>query len=751
LFVAALMLAATLACRGSNSEQRDRYLQDGDSANAAGKTSEAIIAFRNAAQIDPLSVEARLRLADALTVAGDGRAALGEYVRAADLRPDDLELQVRIGNLLLAIGRLQDARSRAEGVLQKNPSHVEAHILLGNALGGYQELDKALAQMEEAIRLDPSRAASHMQLAIVQQARGNEGAAEAELKKAVKLSPKWSGAHLALGSFYLSVGRLPEASSALDAALALEPSHLGAARAKAVLAFLNRRPAEAEVHLKRLADGSTAVQPQIALGDYYLAIGKLPEAVELFERLARDSRNQSAVMPRLVRAYAGANNEKAARDLVARLLQENPNNHAIRTLESQLFLDEGRRDKALASAQMAAKGDPASAAAQFTLGKAYAAVGDRSGAETAFREVLKINPRAVPAQVELSTLSLGEKGGNEALAMADAAAKVLPGNFDARITLIRSLLGTGDLTRAEREIQQLQTTKPTAAGYAQAGALALARFDLAKARAAYDKAIDLDPDSIEALAGQLSLDLREGSGARARARLTERLEGATPRVELLLLAARTYLSLNDLNQSESVLRRAIEVEPASLPAYSMLAQTYLRMKRLDDARAEFDRLAAKQSNPVGALTAAGTILQAQGKDREARERYEKVIGLDPGAAVAANNLAWIYAESGEHLDRAIELAQIALDKLPDVPDVLDTLGWAHYKGATPTLAVRPLARCVEIAPAYAPCHYHLGLVHAKLGDEALAEQHLRTSIRLQANGPWVPDAQRAIAALPSRK
>ena len=744
-------MIATLACGGSASERRDSYLQAGDAALAAGNKSEAVIAFRNAVQADPVSADARLRLADMLTSSGDARGALGEYVRAADLKPDDAGLQIKVGNLLVAVGKLEDARVRADKVLQKDPSNVEAHILLGNALGGYQNLDDALEQMEEAIRLDPARATSHLQLAIVQQARGKDTEAETAFKKAIELSPKWSGGYLALGNFYLSTNRLAEAGAAFDTALALEPGHVGANRAKAVLAFTEGRPTDAEVHLKRLAEGSTAPQPQIALGDYFLATGKLPEATALFERLAKDPRNHLAVMPRLVRAYASSGNTVAARALVSRLLQEKPDNSPIRTLESQLLLDEGQREKGLASAQMAVKGDPASAMAQFTLGKAYAAVGDRSGAEAAFREVLRINPRALPAQIELSTLRLGEKGGNDSLAIAQQAAKEQPGSFNAKVALIRSLLAAGDLTRAEREIQQIQNVKPTAAGYTQAGGLAFARFEFAKARAAYDKALELEPDSIEALTGQLSVDLKEGNLAGARARLSQRLATAKPRVELLLLAARTYLSLNDLKESESVLRRAIEAEPASLPAYSMLAQTYLRMKRPDDAIAEFDRLAARQTRPVGALTAAGTILQAQGRDGEARARYEKVISLDPSAAVAANNLAWIYAESGENLDRAIELAQGALDKLPDVPDVLDTLGWAHYRSNTPALAVRPLQRCVEVAPAYGPCHYHLGLVQAKLGDVTLAEQHLRTSIRVQSNGPWVADAQRVLATLPGRK
>jgi tetratricopeptide (TPR) repeat protein len=750
LLLGALMMAA-VACGGSASERRDNYLQTGDAAVAAGKTSEAVIAFRNAVQVDPVSADARLRLADTLTKLGDARGALGEYVRAADLKPDDLELQVQTGNLLLAVGKLDDARTRAERVLQKNPSHVEGHVLLGNALGGYQNLDEALEQMEEAIRLDPARAASHMQLAIVQQARGKSTEAEAALKKAIALSPTWPGGHMAIGSFYLSVGRLTDAGAALDAALALEPAHVGANRAKAVLAFLTGRPGDAETYLKRLAESSNAIRPQVSLGDYYLAVSKLPEATAIFERLAKDAHTHFAVMPRLIRAYASAGNTKAARDLVSRLLKENPDNHAIRTLESQLLLDEGRRENALSSAKIAAKGDPASAVAQFTLGKAYAAVGDRSGAEAAFREVLKINPRAVPAQVELSTLRLGESGGNDALKIAEEATSAAPGSYDAKLALIRSLLAVGDLTRAEREILRLQNEKPTAAGYAQVGGLALARFEYAKAKAAYDKAIELDPGSIEALAGQLSVDLKEGNTAGARARLSQRLSADKPRVELLLLAARTYLSLNDLKDSETILRRAIEMEPASLPAYSMLAQTYLRLGRLDDARAEFDRLASRQSRPVGALTASGTILQAQGRTREARERYERVIGLDSTAAVAANNLAWIYAESGENLSKAVELAQAALVRLPDVPDVLDTLGWAYYKGDTPAMSVRPLSRCIAVAPTYAPCYYHLGLVQAKIGDVTLAEQNLRASIRLQSNGPWVADAQRVLATLPAPK
>ena len=163
--------------------------------------------------------------------------------------------------------------------------------------------------------------------------------------------------------------------------------------------------------------------------------------------------------------------------------------------------------------------------------------------------------------------------------------------------------------------------------------------------------------------------------------------------------------------------------------------------------------ATRQSRPVGALTDSGTILQAQGKVQEARERFERVIGIDPGAAVAANNLAWIYAESGQNLDKAVQLAQSARRAIAGRPGCARYAGVGVLQGRYAGSG-RPTADALyhrRSRRRRAVCHYHLGLVHAKLGDVALAEQSLRTAIKLQGNAPWVADAKRALAALPAAK
>ena len=55
------VLAATVAC-GASTDRRDQFLQSGQQAIAAGNVSEAVIAYKNAVQLDPMFAEARLAL-----------------------------------------------------------------------------------------------------------------------------------------------------------------------------------------------------------------------------------------------------------------------------------------------------------------------------------------------------------------------------------------------------------------------------------------------------------------------------------------------------------------------------------------------------------------------------------------------------------------------------------------------------------------------------------------------------------------
>jgi Flp pilus assembly protein TadD len=85
-------------------------------------------------------------------------------------------------------------------------------------------------------------------------------------------------------------------------------------------------------------------------------------------------------------------------------------------------------------------------------------------------------------------------------------------------------------------------------------------------------------------------------------------------------------------------------------------------------------------------------------------------------------------DSGGDLDAALQLAQTAKRKLPDSPEVNDTLGLIYYRKNLPAMAIPPLKLSVEKDAANPEYQYHLGMAYAKNGDEALARQALQRAL-----------------------
>ncbi len=352
----------------------------------------------------------------------------------------------------------------------------------------------------------------------------------------------------------------------------------------------------------------------------------------------------------------------------------------------------------------------------FTLGRVQAARNQTDAAIAAYKEALRLNPRATGAQVALARLHLASGRSSESVGFAQDAVKADPSNPDARLVLVRGLIARGELQRAEPELTRLAAEYPkSAAVHVQKGMLLGRKKDMVGARKEFEQALTLDPNSVEALGGLVALDLATKQPDAARARLTDRVgrDDASPAV--LMLAARTQAATGDLAGSEQLLRRVLQKDASYLPAYAALGQVYLRQRKLDAALTEFEAMAQKDPKPVAALTLSGIILQAQGKDADAKARFERVMQVDPTAPVAANNLAWIYAESGGNLDIALQLAQTAQRGLPDSPEVNDTLGFIYYKKNLYSLAIPPLKSSVDKDPSSPMYHFHLGLASPRTG------------------------------------
>ena len=739
----AVGFAVSMAAACSNPEQAKR--EHFDNANRfmeAGKTQEAILEYRNALQEDPRYGEARLRLAQAYQTAGNFNQARREFIRAADLMPQNTVAQVQASRYLVAAGQFEDARTRIQLVIDRDPTNVDAQMIMGRALVGLKDLEGAVREIEEAIKLDPNRATTYSTLAAVQYAQGDRVRAKASFEKAVEVDPRSMQARLALAYFRWMTGDMVGAEETFKGAIAIDPKDTLANRMISAFYVSSNRAAQAEPYLKQLASGG-AVQPALGLADYYRSLGRSSEAAAILQPLTSNPQAQSEAEIRLAAMAYGAKDTARAHGLIDTVLKREPNNVQALLAKAEWLAREGKPQDALTRVQAAVKSDPQSAPAQFALGLLQERLRNRKEAIAAFTEVIRLNPRAAAAQVNLSRLSLFEGAPDRAVSFAEAALVSAPRNPAARLSLVQGLLAKGDTARAEQELASLLKQFPNE-GYVHAmkGALHVQRKELAAARAAYEKAQSLSPTLFEALVGLTRLDLAENKIAQARTRIDARLAADPNDTGLQVLAADVYRRQRDFPKAEATLRKAIQAEPGLSSAYGMLAEVLLVSGKLDAARTEFDQMAQRDPKNIAAQTMAAMIVHSQNKTGDAKKRYEAIVAADSSAAVAANNLAWLYAEEGERLDDALRLAQNAAARLPNNAEIQDTIGWIYYKKELPALAVSAFQRSIEQAPENPLYHYHLALAQSRAGNASGARQAAQQAIKLR---PDYPEAQKLLA------
>ena len=744
--VCAVLLAS--GCSRGGQSAVDDHVRRGDAFRANKEFRAATIEYRNALQIAPTAGEPRLKLAQAYEALGELDAALREYVRAADALPADVDVQLKAASFLLAGRQFNDAESRARKVLARDPDNAPALLLLSNAQAGKKQIDEAIAANERALALDPTRSGLHVNLGVLQFVKGETAKAEATFTEAVALAPASADAHIALGKYYWAVNRRDAAERVFRKAVELAPQSPVANETLALLLIQSNRGAQAEPYVKAAAAAAPSAEAKIRLADYYVSQKRYePALAELQQIPSSDPFFVVGGVRAAIIEYTRGNRQRATALLDA-VLEKHPAQSNALAYKSQFLLASGNAPEALRIAKQAVAANGESKHGYFALGKAQLAIGEREDARRAFIEVLTREPTAAEAAIELALIDLSRAQTDNAITFARQAVEAAPGSADALLTLVRTLsVRPEDAPRAESIIKVLLTRNEMAPEvHLLAGDISLTRRDSAAARRAFERALALEPDSTEALKRLVNLDVVQKKPDAARRRLQAVVARPAAAVNVLLLAARFYAQQRDFDEAVVLLRRVIERDASNLEAYSALGAIYVAQRRLPAARAELLELARLQP-AVSTLTMIGLLYHLEGNLAEARSWYEKTLAIDPRAAAAANNLAWLYAESNERLEYALLLAQTARAQLPTRAEVSDTLGWVYYKKEMAGMAISMFTRSIEQDPKNPLYHYHLGLALARQGNDAAARASLQHALNLKPDFPEAGDATRALRAL----
>jgi tetratricopeptide (TPR) repeat protein len=725
------------------------HVKKADEFAAKKDFTNAVLEYRLALQGDPKLGDARLKLGDVYAQVGDAQNAYREYVRAADTMPENIDAQLKAGALLLLANQFAEAKARAEAVLRLSSRNPGGLTLLGNALAGLHDADGALDRLNEAIMADPSQGALYSNLGALQLARGDRQMAEASFKKAMRATPDSAQTRVALAHFYRSQGRDVEAEEILKEAVSIDPKSVPANTNLAELYLSTGRPGLAEVPLKAIADVRQDPESLFTLADYYTRTRRTKQAAAILEKLAATSQTYGLAKARLAAIDYTEGRGGEAHKILDELLRREPHNRLGLVLKGRLLLIEKKHDEALPFAKNAVAADPEhSVEAHLLLAFIYQGKGQLEEAESEFKQVLKFAPGTVAADVALSRLYSVKGNKAAALEFAEEAVKLAPGDPDTRMTLVRVLLTNGDTERADREIRRMLLMFPnSSAVQVQAGGLFLARKDLASARAAFNRAIELDASSADALAGLVALDLGGRNARSALDRVGARIAASPDDAAGWFLAAKTYAMIGDTAQSEKALRRTVELDPGRVQAFAMLGDLRAMSGKLDEALRQFQTWAEREPKSVAAHTMVGLTLERLNRTQEAKLTYEKILAMDRHAAIAANNLAWLYAEGGGNIDQAAELAQTAKSQAPDQPAFNDTLGWIYYKKDLVEQAVPLFQQSLEKDPDNALTHYHLGMAYAKMGEDSKAISELKKALTLDPHLSTADEARRTLKEL----
>jgi tetratricopeptide (TPR) repeat protein len=150
-----------------------------------------------------------------------------------------------------------------------------------------------------------------------------------------------------------------------------------------------------------------------------------------------------------------------------------------------------------------------------------------------------------------------------------------------------------------------------------------------------------------------------------------------------------------------------------------IAQIYERAKRYDDMRKPLDaaeKLSQTKPERETVLFMRGAMFERLKKFEDAEAEFRKVLELNPDDASALNYLGYMLADRGVRLEEGQKLIARALELDPDNGAYLDSLGWVDYKLNKLDEAQQTLLRAIAKIGEDATVHDHLGDVYFKQGN-----------------------------------
>lgn len=372
--------------------------------------------------------------------------------------------------------------------------------------------------------------------------------------------------------------------------------------------------------------------------------------------------------------------------------------------------------------------------------------GDSSGAEASLQKVLAQDARYVPALVAMAEIRARQGRRADAEGFFQKALVVDPSGAGLQRSYARFLITQGKLDAAVQALQKAARAGKSAPVQIELGEALLAQKKADLALAAFREASTLDPKSSAAQRGMGTALALLGKSAEAEAALSQAYSLAPDDPAVLFTFAMYYRERGNLAKSEDYLRKLVAVAPKHQGA--LVAWGDLLASRNDPAKAMemYNRaIAVAPAAPI--YIRIGMIQHQANKISEAEAAYRKAIELDPKAAEAQNNLAYLLLSQNRQLGEAEALARKATSLEPANAGFRDTLAMILKARGNVDAAILELEKAAQLKPENPEALYHLAMLYADKGKLPQARSLLSRALGINRTFTGADDAQRRLTAL----
>ena len=783
-----LLLTGVLAISGCTNPEKAKadHVSKGEAYLKESRFQEASIEFRNAVQIDENFAPAHWGLARAYEGLQRGQEAFDELRKTVQLDANNLEARVKLGTLYVVASRgkpeiLAEAEKLANEILQKDQNHIEGHILMGTIHFARNDREKGLAELNRALEIDPKRVESHLSLARFYMVTNEPAKAEEVFRRAISLNNNSGLAHTEYGKFLLQANRPTEAEAELQKAVEVEPANRNSRMILASYYLVNKQLDKAEAAYKQLADLDQArPEGQAVLADFYSSINRLEDAARIYQDILTKAPDYTQGRYRLGEILLRKGDKDGAAAQIAEVLKRDASDRQALLLRAQMRIQKSKADDVKAAVEdlkEVLRQEPNSKLGLYFMSQAHFALGMIDQARAFAADLERNYPDYLPAKLLQSQLTLAaaepKKSLTQSTDLLTRLAKTAPdaenspqmlADLSLRAMIIHgaSQAQLGNLEGARQDFIKAKEANPQNSDvYINLAGIAIAQKKPDEAIGFFENALQISPTDFSALDGLIKVYASRNELPKAHARLDQILGSFPNDASLHYLKAQIYAIERNPQGTEAELRKALELDPNYITAYSSLGALFINTKQEDRAITELKKVVALRPENPSAYVLIGILYDAKKDYVNAMEHYRQALERDPNAVIAANNLAWLYATRPElngNLDEAVRLAQGVIQKNPNVAGFSDTLGWVYYKKALYSVAVEHLRKAVAMDEAAAKksqvspsalYRYHLGMALKGKGDNEAAKRELALAVRLADKAPFadVEEARKALATL----